>query len=73
MQEACIGLHEQADLVIVTSFNEFHENTHIEPSEAFGYQYIEATRSFSEKLKAAGGWDPREASVVPSEPIKSVV
>ena len=73
MQEACIGLRDRADLVVITSFNEFHENTHIEPSEAFGRQYIEATLRFSEKLKSAGGWDPREASGVPSEPIKSVV
>ena len=73
MQEARIGLRERSDLVVVTSFNEFHENTHIEPSKAFGHQYIVATWRFSEKLKAAGGWDPREASFVQSEPIKSVV
>jgi glycosyltransferase involved in cell wall biosynthesis len=73
MQEACIGLHDRADLVVITSFNEFHENTHIEPSEAFGRQYIGATQCFSEKLKSTGSWDPRETSGVSSEPIKSVV
>ena len=33
MQRACLGLRDRPDLVIVSSFNEFHENTHIEPSE----------------------------------------
>ena len=73
MQKACMNLRDQADMVVVTSFNEFHENTHIEPSEKFGHQYIEATRSFSDKLKSVGGWDPREASILRSEQIKCVV
>lgn len=60
MQKACLELGDSPDLVVITSFNEFHENTHIEPSEKHGLQYIEATRHFSEQLKAIGGLDPRE-------------
>jgi hypothetical protein len=68
MQAACLAQLDRADLVVVTSFNEFHENTHIEPSEKTGHRYIEATRSFSEELKAAGGRDPREAGALPDVP-----
>jgi hypothetical protein len=60
MQEFCLNLHDQAHLVVVTSFNEFHENTHIEPSEKYGDEYIDSTRRFSQKLRAAGGSDPRQ-------------
>ena len=73
MQETCLELRDPPDLVVITSFNEFHENTHIEPSENFGYRYIEATRGFSEKLKANGDWDPRVTSGLPREQIESVV
>lgn len=62
MQEAAVGLARQPDLIVVTSFNEFHENTHIEPSEAFGLEYIEATKSFSDRLRSQGGMDPRKAA-----------
>ena len=51
MQEFCLELQEKPDLVVITSFNEFHENTHIEPSQAFGFDYINSTRQFSEKLR----------------------
>ncbi len=59
MQNACLELDTQPDLIVITSFNEFHENTHIEPTEAIGNQYITSTRAFSEKLRAVGTKDPR--------------
>jgi hypothetical protein len=61
MQDACMRQHDRPDLVVVTSFNEFHENTQIEPSEKTGHHYIESTRRFSEKLKSVGTRDPRSA------------
>jgi len=33
-----------ADIVIVTSWNEFHEGSHIEPSQKYGNQYLDITR-----------------------------
>ena len=65
MQQACVDLKDLPDLVVITSFNEFHENTHIEPSEKFGHQYIEMTHRFSEQLKSGGGRDPRQRSTSP--------
>jgi len=59
MQNACLELDTQPDLIVVTSFNEFHENTHIEPTEGIGDQYIISTHAFSEKLKTLGTKDPR--------------
>lgn len=42
-----------ADWLHVTSFNELDEHTHIEPTEEFGYQYIDLTAEFVERFKAA--------------------
>ena len=67
MQKACLDLREPPDLVVITSFNEFHENTHIEPTEKIGHQYIEATRLFSDKLKSVGSRDPRNLSDLRSQ------
>ena len=44
-----------ADWLHVTSFNELDEHTHIEPTEEFGYQYVDLTAEFVERFKAAGG------------------
>jgi hypothetical protein len=51
MQQVALGLEPSPDLIVVTSFNEFHENTHIEPSLAFGDTFLSSTRSFKEALK----------------------
>jgi hypothetical protein len=50
MQDFALNLNPPPDLVVVTSFNEFHENTHIEPSEQFGDMYLRSTKAFKEKL-----------------------
>jgi glycosyltransferase involved in cell wall biosynthesis len=51
MQQVALALNPSPDLVVVTSFNEFHENTHIEPSIAFGDKFLRSTRSFKEALR----------------------
>ena len=51
MQQVALDLEPCPDLVVVTSFNEFHENTHIEPSLAFGDTFLRSTRSFKEALR----------------------
>ena len=51
MQQVALDLDPSPDLVVVTSFNEFHENTHIEPSMAFGDSFLRSTRSFKEALR----------------------
>lgn len=50
MQEVALNLKPAPEYVIITSFNEFHENTHIEPSKEFGDQYLKSTKAFKEKL-----------------------
>ena len=44
-------LQEAPDLIMISTFNEFHENTHIEPSLENGMRYIELTKNFIEKVK----------------------
>lgn len=49
MWEAAI--EAESDWIVVTSFNEWHEGTEIEPSEEFGTQYLGITREYSERFK----------------------
>src|SRR5580704_15302825 len=51
MQSFALELDPSPDLIVITSLNEFHENTHIEPSHAFGDKFLRSTRSFKEALR----------------------
>ncbi|MBI3949236.1 MAG: hypothetical protein HY314_02100 [Acidobacteria bacterium] len=42
----------QPHWILVTSFNEWHEGSEIEPSVEFGDQYLELTRELAERWKA---------------------
>jgi len=46
-----LSVPEQPDLVLITSFNEYHENTHIESSRNHGSLYMEMTRDFIQKAR----------------------
>jgi len=50
-QNACLRLDKLPELVVITSFNEFHENTNIEPTEATAEKFIDSTNAFNIKLK----------------------
>lgn len=39
------------DWILITSFNEWWENTYIEPSEAYGWKYIDLTTLYSSEFK----------------------
>lgn len=70
MQDVALSFKRPPDLVVVTSFNEFHENTHIEPSEAHGDRYLESLAAFHPRLEAAA----RKQSEAPprtAEPISA--
>jgi glycosyltransferase involved in cell wall biosynthesis len=51
MQRVALDLDPSPDLIVITSFNEFHENTHIEPSRGFGEAFLRSTQSFKEALR----------------------
>ena len=38
-------------MALITTFNEWHEGTEIEPSKEYGTKYLQLTKSFSLKLK----------------------
>lgn len=38
-------------LVLVSTFNEYHENSHIEPTKRYGSQYMEAIKDFGQALR----------------------
>jgi len=45
------ALNSNPDWVFITSWNEWWENTHIEPSQLYGNQYLQVTREFADKWK----------------------
>jgi hypothetical protein len=46
------SLAKPPDIVVVSTYNEFHENTHIESSARHGHEYVELTREFVERVHA---------------------
>jgi hypothetical protein len=51
-----------ADWVIVTSWNEWWENTHIEPSRRYGTAFLDATRKWAAAFKDRGACMPCDAA-----------
>ena len=47
------AVESQPDMIVVTSFNEWLEGTHIEPSVTFGNQYLEITRELVTALRGS--------------------
>jgi glycoprotein endo-alpha-1,2-mannosidase len=48
------AVRAQPDWILVTSWNEFWENTHIEPSELYGHWYQSRTRVWSDLFRRQG-------------------
>ncbi len=74
--QAAIG--SQPNWIVITSFNEWPEGTYIEPSAAFGDQYLQLTGRWSQQFKAGGPIEaaqapitPADAPVAPAEPAPS--
>lgn len=53
------------DWIVITSWNEFVENTYIEPSANYGAQYLDLTRALAGAWKA-GAPAPRPAAIQPA-------
>jgi hypothetical protein len=50
-----MAIAAQPDWILVTSWNEFWENTHIEPSVLYGRRYQRRTRTWSELFRLLDG------------------
>ena len=46
------AIKSNADWIVITSWNEFQENTDIEPSEYYGDQYLKITKEYAEKWRS---------------------
>jgi hypothetical protein len=46
------AIRSQADWIVITSFNEWWEHTHIEPSDNHGFTYLELTKEWSDSFLA---------------------
>jgi hypothetical protein len=49
------AIERSAQAVVLTSFNEFFEGSHIEPSERYGDLYLRLTKELSDRFRAAQG------------------
>lgn len=59
------ALKSSPDWLLITSFNEWWENTHIEPSVNYGNTYLEMTSHFSSKFKGEQPEQEQEESRKP--------
>jgi len=48
-----LAIESRPDWVLITSFNEWHEGSEIEPSVEYGDQYLRSTASWAARYKAA--------------------
>jgi len=46
------AIQSQADWIVITSFNEWWEHTHIEPSDSHGLTYLELTKEWADAFLA---------------------
>jgi hypothetical protein len=63
------ALSSRPEWVVVTSWNEWHESSHIQPSQRFGTQAMDQTRSWIANFKApsapSGGAPAEESGALP--------
>lgn len=55
------AIDRKAQAVVLTSFNEFFEGSHIEPSEQYGDLYLRLTKELSDNFRAQVGQQPAPA------------
>lgn len=60
------AIERSADAVVLTSFNEFLEGSHIEPSEQYGDLFLRLTRELSDRFRAEVG--QQQAPAPPAAP-----
>jgi len=46
------AINAGADVVLITSFNEWIEGTHVEPSKRYGFRYLKLTKRMARKFKS---------------------
>jgi glycosyltransferase involved in cell wall biosynthesis len=51
MVEFALSVQDVPDMVLISTFNEYHENTHIEPSRNHGSLYLNMTKEFVQEGK----------------------
>lgn len=64
------AIDKNAAAVVLTSFNEFFEGSHVEPSAQYGDLYLRLTRELSDKFRATVGQAPAQPPAQPSGPCR---
>ncbi|MEZ4870473.1 MAG: endo-1,3-alpha-glucanase family glycosylhydrolase [Caldilineaceae bacterium] len=65
------AIDSNPDWIVITSFNEWPEGTYIEPSQAFGNQYLGLTAAGSQRFKGRGTL-PIQAAAAPAVAVAAV-
>lgn len=65
------AINSSPNWIVITSFNEWPEGTHIEPSVAHGETYLHLTRQWSDRFKAGGGQGVVAAAAPEVPPVHS--
>jgi hypothetical protein len=67
------AMASQPDWVVITSFNEWPEGTYIEPSAAFGRQYLDLTAGWSQQFKgSASPPDPQAGGSIAAASVEAL-
>ena len=62
-----IAAASEPNFILITSWNEWHEGTEIEPSVEYSYQYLDSTRSFHDRWDIPGSIE-QKAPEMPTSP-----
>jgi len=65
------ALKANPDWVLITSWNEWHEGSEIEPSVEFGHTYLKLTAEFAKRFKASANRDRTVATSAVSPPTQA--
>jgi len=57
------ALESGADLILICTWNEWHEGTEVEPSVQYGFSYLNLTRVFAERFKGTAPPSPAPPSL----------
>jgi hypothetical protein len=66
-----LSIEHKVDLVQLVTWNDWNEGTEIEPSDTFGYRYLESTKKYAAQYKGVSDHVPNETLRIPLRLLKA--